>query len=291
MKLPILLLVFLPLILLSCEFKKSINKDIQTGLTTKGDGLSCEDVYLSDDEEKISRNSFIYGEKFYVNFSTIEGFQKQNGVVFPGMELFIMNKKGDTILQSNDVYKSYNEGITISPLLLKADISIAKPIFSEQKYILKINIWDKKGEGTYQAEMDFDIITNNNIKVETNHISYDEISLFSKEKNNTIIDNVARYNENLYMIFEGLKGFKEESGKVFPGLSLKATDANGEIVINEKDLIGETAMNASEFVVELAPSFIFTDPTIKSPITCKINIWDKKSDHWIKTMVKLDMLK
>ena len=34
--------------LISCDFQKSVNIDVLTGLSTHGNGLGCDDVYISD---------------------------------------------------------------------------------------------------------------------------------------------------------------------------------------------------------------------------------------------------
>ena len=71
-RMSVITLLFISLI--SCDFGKSVSMDLLTGLSTIGDGLTCDDVYISDGENKLNRNSFKYGEKFYLNFENIKGF-------------------------------------------------------------------------------------------------------------------------------------------------------------------------------------------------------------------------
>ena len=274
---------------ISCEFNKSVNKDLITGLVTKGDGLSCESVYLSNSLDKINRSSFIYGEKIYVNFNDIDGFSKDGDNVFPGLQLLVLGMNGDTVMYHNDLYENNPDGFDISPLLLQGNITVAKPIHSGNEYTLFVSIWDKKGEGTYKAEMDFDVISNNQIKVENNSISYAEIYLFSQERNTVITGNEAKFNENIFMIFEGLEGFRIEDGKAAIGLSLKGKDAEGKVILNEDDLIGDLSMEASELKNQLAPNFIFSGSDIENPVTCEVMIWDKRSDNSIKAQIALNI--
>ena len=287
MRIKLLLTSLLLFSLFSCEFKKSAHKDLITGLSTKGNGLSCDQVYLSDGEDKISRNSFTYGEKFHVNFENIEGFKREGTYAFPGMQLLIINQAGDTVMQNNDLYDSYVDGMEFSPLLLHTDITVAKPMHSTNSYTLFVNIWDKKGEGTYKSQMDFDVISNKKIEIENNNISYNDIYLFSEENKMVITNNNVKLNEDIYMIFEGLSGFSEEAGQVLIGLSIKAKDSEGTIILNEEDLIGEASMEISKLKSQLAPTFIFTGTDIKNPVACEITIWDKKSDRSIKASVNL----
>ncbi len=288
MKIKILAIGFLLFAAVSCEFNKSINKDFVTGITTKGDGLSCDHVSLSDGKNEISRTSFTYGQTFYLNFNDIKGFKKIDNNVFSGLKLIVLGVKGDTIMFNNDLYAS-NNGIDISPLLLQTKITVANPIHSNNKYRAYVNIWDKKGEGTFSAEMDFDVVPNNQIKIESNNISHDEVYLFSREGNVCITNNKVKFNENIFMMFEGLEGFILEDGKAYLGLSIKGKDSEGEMILNEEDLIGDSVIEASELKRQLAPNFIFSGSNIKNPIACEIIIWDKKSDNKIKASIDLNV--
>lgn len=289
MKYKILSITLLLSCLLSCQTNKSVKKDLITGLISQGDGISCDEVHLSEGNKRVQRNTFTYGEKFHLNFDNISGFEKIGNNVFPGMELLVTGQKGDTIMHNPDLYSNSNTGVDISPLLLQAKITAANPIHSNNTYTLNVNIWDKKGTGTFKSEMDFSVTPNNHIEVENNNISYDEIYFFSQEKNNVITGNEAKFNENIYMIFEGLEGFKIEDGKANLGLSIKGTDSDGEIILNETDLVGDTSIVVTELKNRLSPSFIFSGSNIKNPVTCEIIIWDKKSENRIKTLTELSI--
>lgn len=289
MKIKLTLIALVILSLMSCDSSKSVSKDLVTGLTTRGDGLSCEDVYLSDGEQEINRNTFTYGEIVYVNFENIEGFKKKEENAFPGMQLYVLNQSGDTVMHYHDLYADYQEGINISPLLLQANLTVADPIHSGGEYTLYINIWDKNGEGTFEAILDFDVNPDEQISIENNKLSYNEAYLFSEEANNVIIGNEAKYNENIYLIFEGLEGFQEEEGEIFIGLSLKVMDSEGEVIIDEEDLIGDTGLQPSQIKEQLAPNFIIRNTSISTPVSCEIFIWDKKGDSNIKATVNLEL--
>jgi len=289
MKIKLTLIALVILSLMSCDSGKSVSKDLVTGLTTRGDGLSCEDVYLSDGEQEINRNTFTYGEIIYVNFENIEGFKKKDENAFPGMQLCVVNQSGDTVMHYPDLYADYQEGINISPLLLQANLTVADPLHSDGEYTLYINIWDKNGEGTFEAILDFEVSQDEQIKIENNKLSYNEAYLFSEEANNVIIGNEAKFNENIYLIFEGLEGFQEEDGEIFIGLSLKVMDSEGEIIIDEEDLIGDTGLRPSQIKEQLAPNFIIRNTSVSTPVSCEILIWDKKGDSNIKAKVNLDL--
>jgi hypothetical protein len=280
------LLLFLTILTLgSCRFSKSVQVNLISGLTTHGELISCNDVYLTVNDQKIDYNTFIYGEKFYLNFNNIEGFKKEDGKVYPGMSLLVTSKTGDTMLQSNDLYERYSNGISLSPLLLNANLTVATPIHSSDGYTLTVKLWDKKDKGTFTARLDFKVTPNSKLAVEPVNVKYKEIYIFSKEQNKVITDNRIRLNESIYLILEGLTGFIETEGKVYPGLSMQCTDNSGKSVLNEKDLFesyDKTGIGASDFTSQVLSNLVFSSPDVKSPVHCTVMIWDKKSDAKIK---------
>jgi len=274
----------------SCDVRQSVHKDLITGLTTRGDGLSCEDVYLSVDDEQISRNNFIYGETFYLNFSNIEGFSKVDENAFPGMLLCVTNEAGDTIMQTGDMYADYTDGIRFTPLLLKTNLTVARPIQSNENYTLSVKIWDKQSDGTFTAELPFSVTENEKIQVENNIATCEEIYLFSKEKDRVITNGEVGFDETIYFIFEGLSGFHEENGKVFVGLKLQATDNTQNVILSYDDLFEsyeETGISTDDFKSQINASITFSEGEVVNPVLCEVAIFDKKSDASVKATTEL----
>jgi hypothetical protein len=288
----ILISVFIFLTSLSaCQFSKSINKDLISGLLTKGDGLSSESVYLTINGNKVEKNNFTYGEEFLVNFNKIEGFKKENGNVFPGMRMIVLSKTGDTVLSSIDLYGDNNEGISLSPLLLTSDVTVAAPMKSKSEYILYVYIWDKKGTGKFSAKLEYKISPNEKIITEANKVSFNEIYIYSREREKVLTDNRIRFNETTYIVLEGLSGFKEENGMVFPGLSLKGTDAGGKVIMDFEDLFTDYTQNGlavTDFNTHVASQFTLSVTELNGPMHLEVTIWDKKSDA--KIITKADLI-
>lgn len=284
------LLVIALISLFSCDFNKSVNVNLTTGLSTKGDGLSSSDVYLTvGNDKKTTRTTFVYGEIFYVNFRNVSGFKREGGVAYPGMEIIVLGEKGDTALYNKDLYADRIEGVIVSPLFLYTNITVAKPMNSGKKYKLHIKIWDKKGKGIFKAKMDFDIVPNEHIKVEkSKKLSYNDIYLFSREEK-SITDNQIKFNQTYYMIFEGLDGFATENGKMNVGLRMKATTADGEVLLNEADLLGDGEYDPALVNEQISANFIFKDATIKTPVDCEFVVFDKKSDATVNAKISLEV--
>jgi hypothetical protein len=287
----ILSVILISIVLASCKFSKSVKKDLVSGLTTTGSDLSCEDVYLKVDNEKTSRNSFVYGETFNICFNDIKGFTTENGNVFPGMEMIITGAEGDTLMQTDDLYKNYSEGMNYSPLQLTGDLTVADPIKSKGDYTLTVNIFDKKGTGTFKSKLNFRVTENEKIKADPKDVTYTEAYLFSQGKDKVITDNVVAFDDNIYLIVEGLKGFREENGNVFPGLKLNGTDSRKNIILDNDDLFtdySETGIAASDFASRVSAHFKLTGVSFNNPLHCEVLIWDKKSNASLK--IETDMI-
>ncbi len=272
----------------SCGFNQSAKIDLTTGLSSKGNGLASSDVYLSIDDKKISRTTFTYGEVFYVNFRNVSGFVKENGNVFPGMEILILGKSGDTAMYYKDMYADKTNGVDVYPLYLYTNITVAKPMNSDKAYKLYVNIWDKKGTGTFKAEMDFNVIANENFKIEkSKQVSVNDIYLFGEKR--AILDKDIKLNEKYYIFFEGLKGFKDDAGKVSVGMSVNATDKTGYVLVNAPDLFGDEEFDMTALEEQISANITFTETKFTNPVTCEVVIWDKKSDAKIKALIDLEL--
>jgi len=273
---------FLAIITLSCDFSQSVNKDLVTGMVTRGRGLSCQDVVLMAGTEKARGSTFLYGEQLRIEFDGMDGFERINNSAFPGMSLLVTENKNDTVLFYADLYEDLAEGTSNSPLLLVADLVLADPVHSGRNYTLLVSIRDKQGDGTFSARLKFSVVHDEAIEVVSDRITWEEIYLYSGMKNRVITDHRTGFNEPVYMIFEGLDGMKADQGVVQLGLSLTLTDSTGNRVLDEEDLLGGEPLDASEVQERLAPHFFISDTGVVNPVICDFRIWDKNSGRSIK---------
>jgi len=271
----------------SCNFAQSVEKDLITGLTSRGKGLSCNEVYLSDGENVIKRNTFTYGETFHVNFDGMEGFVREGEGVFPDMQLLIISVEGDTALHLDDLYAGYEDGIDFSPLQLYAEVTVANPIHTEIEYTLHVNIRDKKGEGTYMTRLDFTVVRDKGITVESEILTSREVYLFSQQRGLTITNGLGGFDENIYLLFEGLEGFAVNAGQVKVGLSMVLKDASGSVILDEADLFGDTPLDYEDVHLQMAPNFILTGTEFENPLNLVVRIWDKGSPAWISASTEI----
>ena len=269
------------------SFAQSVMKDLETGLTARGKSLSCDQVYLSDGEQIIKRNTFFYGETYYVNFDGLEGFNREDGRAFPDMQLLVVGEEGDTMLYYTDMYADYEEGIENDPLDLYAEVTVADPMHSGRHYTLYLIISDKKGEGTFKADLDFIAARDENILVESEKLSYREIYLFLPESGLTITDGKAGFNETIYFLFEGLDGFSVRDGQVEMGLSMLIKDGEGNVILEEPDLFENSSQPYEDVNLQVASSLILTGSEVANPVYYEVRIWDKEHSAWIKASTEL----
>ena len=278
------------IILHGCNFSKSVNTDLLTGLTTVGNGLSCDDVYMSMTDGQIQKNTFIYGEEFDVNFSNIEGFTNVEGAVFPGLSLAFTDEAGEIVMETDDLYAGYTEGMDFSPLLLAATLTVATPIQSNNNYLLSVKVWDKEGTGTFTAKLPFEVIVNDRISLEHNQTACTEVYLFSGNTGQVITNHEVAFDEDVYLIFEGLTGFREDDGNVFVGMSLNATDNAGKILLALDDMFetyGENDITANILKEQASANLVFTKGVITNPVHCEVVIFDKKGEARITAKTEL----
>ncbi|NJO89985.1 MAG: hypothetical protein HC831_14325 [Chloroflexia bacterium] len=241
------------------------------------------------EQNKLNSTRFVYGEKFYLNFNDIKGFKKEGDFVFPGMQLFVLNEQNDTVMMENDLFENQTGGTDLQPLLLNANLTVAKPIYSNKEYIFHVNIWDKKGTGTFKSKMKFTVVPNDKLTIENNNLNYSEIYFYSQEQGKFVTDNSATRNEKLYLVFEGLDGFNLEDGKVFFGMKVNAKDSKGNVLINEDDLFEDTGYDPSELQKMLSADVLFSGDNINNPISCEFLVWDKRGENKIRVTVDLNL--
>lgn len=272
--------VLVVLLATSCQFSKSVKKDFITGLVSSGDGLTCKEVYLTVNNEKTSRTTFTYGETAYLIFSDISGFTTENGNVFPCMKILVTDTKGDTMLFADNLYGEYTDGMSFSPLELTADLTIGSPIRSDNEYIMKVDITDRKGSGKYNSSFNFRVESNTKLKTEPEGVTFNEAYVFSQASGKVIFNGKINADDEVYLIVEGLKGFREENQLVFPGLSLKITDSANNVILDNENLLSEytiSGVDASELTARVSSHFKITGSDFKNPMNCRMIIWDNKS--------------
>ena len=99
---------------------------------------------------------------------------------------------------------------------------------------------------------------------------------------------IKQYQETL-LVYNGLKGFKQQDGKCQIGLSMHATDANGKIILEEADLLKDQELEFAVFSKQFISTFNLGNQKVVNPIRLEVFLWDKLGNARIRANIDLDV--
>ena len=282
-KVKLISLILISVILGSCEFNQSVYKDLTTGAYSRGDGIGCDDVKIQINRNVDNRNEFIYGEKINFIFNDITGLKREKGKVFPGLSLFVVKNEKDTVLQHQDLFGDMENGTDLSPLQLQANFTSVLPYENKEKYKVFINIWDKKGKGTFQYELPFSVKKNELLNIEASNIDFTSIYLWDETKKSVVVNKEVSVQNTLILILEGLDGLELVDNKVFPSFAINITDNNGNQILSNSNILEqyrETGVDYNTFKNgQLPVTITFSSGQINNPCKLKASLTDFNSER------------
>ncbi len=224
------------LLLAACQYEAKIDPESGSQIRVKSEGISYQGVAIEVNGKKSELKAFDYGDEIGLHFKNVEGFTRQNGKIYPGLKLLVQNKAGDTLLFYEDMYAN-EDPVSLDPVTLTATILAARPIKTNEIVTAKLDFWDKKGSGKMHVDFDFSTKSNDNLSIKNKTITYDEIYIFSEKNQRVVSDNQYDSDDLLYFIMEGLDGFKEENGVIFPCLMVEVKNENDEVILKEENIL------------------------------------------------------
>ncbi|MGH1384414.1 hypothetical protein [Kordia sp.] len=272
----------------SCEI--SISNEYLQDVTVKSEGLSCDGIKMVNYTGQINRTKFHYGEKVLFIYENMTGFVLQNNLAYPEMDIYVLNKKGDTIMAKPNLFFKDSKGYSEADLNLRSELIFAKPMLPSKEYIAMVNIRDKNSDTYYNWSKNFEIIHSPLINTKKDGLDYDIQYLYSKERDIGIIDNVIKRNEKIYLIIENLSGFDiDEYGSANIEASISLTSADGTL-INKNDNLFPNLVSAKDLKDQLYASIQIASASGKKPVTCIFKMKDTKSGHSLETTFDLTVV-
>ncbi len=288
MKFQNLFLMLLASLFFSCEI--SISNEYLQDVTVKSEGLSCDGIKMVNYTGQINRTKFHYGEKVLFIYENMTGFVLQNNLAYPEMDIYVLNKKGDTIMAKPNLFFKDSKGYSEADLNLRSELIFAKPMLPSKEYIAMVNIRDKNSDTYYNWSKNFEIIHSPLINTKKDGLDYDIQYLYSKERDIGIIDNVIKRNEKIYLIIENLSGFDiDEYGSANIEASISLTSADGTL-INKNDNLFPNLVSAKDLKDQLYASIQIASASGKKPVTCIFKMKDTKSGHSLETTFDLTVV-
>jgi predicted small secreted protein len=101
-------------------------------------------------------------------------------------------------------------------------------------------------------------------------------------------NNEVLLGKKIAVVFEGVKGFKEKNGKVFPGLNIVVMDEADNVLLRFEDILKSNVGYDAKDASVLSGTLIVGDP-LKQGQNYKmaLTIWDKEGDGGIAGSVTL----
>jgi hypothetical protein len=89
----------------------------------------------------------------------ISGYIEKDARVYPGASLVVTDSQGKDVLKAPDVFSDYDQtGVSKEDAsVMSLMLIVGPPMVADVKYTWKSKIWDKNGEGTIDAEVEFTI--------------------------------------------------------------------------------------------------------------------------------------
>lgn len=280
-------LLLFSFLFISCGKDTSQKNDYLTDVVIENEQLSCDGIIMKNYTGTINKSEFTYGEKVTLFYDNMTGFALQDSLAYPDMDIFVLNKKGDTMLSQKNLLKNSSEGFTEKKLNLTSTLTFALPMLPRNSYIMNIQVRDKHSDGYFYLKKNFKLVENPLIKTETNGFTYDILYLYSQTRNIAIIDNKIAPDESIYILIENLDGYEvDKNGKVDLNGAISLIAADGT-VINKKDNLFPEPVSAKDLKDQLYASLSITKGYVKNPVTCVFQVMDNKTKHSFKTTFDL----
>lgn len=136
-------------LLIACQSvgTMGIKKDLNTGLTTTYNRLRVENAFLVMNQEKLNHTDIPLGESFQLINEDVAGLTLRDGKISVGCSLLIQDSAGRVLLREEDLFKGNDTFDKENARYLKCTVNTGAPMESEEHYTVKVDFWDKYGEG------------------------------------------------------------------------------------------------------------------------------------------------
>jgi hypothetical protein len=263
-------------LLAACNGTSEQRKQVDNDIRTKAAGLEIDTVFVSTEGDQPAENTFVYGQTYYTNFKGISGFTIEDGDYFPDMEVFVLSKSGDTVLQARNLLGGLGQPQDVP--VLNGSLILANPILSGSDYTANYKLYDTKSDAAFYSTMDFMVIRDPLIEIEENGLTAKEVYLFNRTKGAVITDGTVFFNTDLSMDFQMLEGFSTKNDKIELGMAILVTDANGTEITKVKDALAGNSYDRLRPEEVVQSTLKFSKGNIKSPVSWQVRLWDKNSE-------------
>lgn len=163
------MLISVSLLLQSCEFNCSVGKkdDIKGDAKVKDGariynnidltamGVNVDKVYLlTEDGQRVPEDNFVdFNSTIKMYIQTGSGWVEDSGKVFLGASEKIISERGTVLVEVEDLFEKYTEGISVkdSKSIYLSAILKLKEGSPPTSCTVSFRVWDKKGDGVIEG--------------------------------------------------------------------------------------------------------------------------------------------
>jgi hypothetical protein len=261
-----------------------VKKDLVSGLNISNDGLSVEEAYLSVDNKKI-KDAVPYGSTVTLTVTGVEGLIQKNGKVFPDASILVKNKKGETVASLGGLFDEFaSTGLDAADVKkgLTLSLTCQSPIKMNEEYLCEFELKDRNSKGQIKVSNTLKMQAVEGTNYKPNGLTADGIFYSRNNETSSLNENTLSAGDQLNAYFTGLKGFKEENGKVWIDASVSMQDLSGNPLIEVKDLFAayDSTGIALEDAAKLITLTLKTGDKVNSGKDYKaiFSLKDKKGD-------------
>ena len=140
------------LFVISCGSQGTgINKNLNTGMTTKWSGIKPENSKMVMNGEELNHNDIPIGESFEIINEGVVGLTIKDNKVSVGCSLEISDSGGHVLLSEPDLFEGKNEFDNVD--FLRCRVNTGEPMKWEEKYKVKVIFTDKYGKGRIENDV------------------------------------------------------------------------------------------------------------------------------------------
>ena len=278
----------------ACEFNQSFNKDFKTGASSRGDGIGVDAVGIEINGKMENRNKFTELEKVNFIFNDITGLTKENGRVFPGLSMYIVDNNSDTLKAYPDLLGDLQGGTDLSPLQLQAHFIAGTDDVEKRrddKFKVLVTIWDKKGDGTFRYELPFTVAPNELLDIKSDGLEYSSIYLWDETNQIAVVNEEVKFETTYMLLLEGLDGLEVLDEKVYPAFSIHITDDSGHKILSSANILEDYRKYGIDQAVfkenQLPVTITFTPGEIANPCRLEAVLTDLNSERRIEIDAEL----
>lgn len=129
-----------------CHFSKGFSKDLTTTLSVSYKGFIVGTFLLTNNNNHPLDDNKVHGDiPFRIVGNGIEGYTAQEGRVYPGCALTVTNEAGKKILDVQDLFADYSDGLSPEDAAnIAAVFTIPSQAGIGKKFHVQSRIFDKK---------------------------------------------------------------------------------------------------------------------------------------------------